>query len=271
MSAHRTAAHVYFTSNDSISRFTKGNPCPVCGGSDEHPRHRGERCHGFLSSDREWVHCSREEYAGKCVFHRKSGTWSHCLHGSCPCGVTHNPGPPSGNGKPKANGKPRPATTIDHDHPIKVYIYFNDSKIPAFQVRRLNVLDESGKVIDKTFRQYRWNGTEYVAGLGKTKTLLYRLPELLAADLGQLVWICEGEKDADRLAAAGLLATTCPMGAGKWDDRFSEVLRGRSCVVLVDNDNAGRKDAQQKAQSLAGKAASVRVVGKSPACPRRAT
>jgi predicted acylesterase/phospholipase RssA len=44
---------------------------------------------------------------------------------------------------------------------------------------------------------------------------LYRLPELLAADRKQPVFVAEGEKDADNLWRHGLVATTNPMGAGK--------------------------------------------------------
>ena len=50
------------------------------------------------------------------------------------------------------------------------------------------------------------------------------------------------------------------MGAGKWRDSYSEYLRGAKCVILPDNDDPGRKHAQQVARSLYGKAASVKVL-----------
>ena len=45
--------------------------------------------------------------------------------------------------------------------------------------------------------------------------VLYRLPEVLAA--GE-VWVVEGEKDADSLAALGIVATCNAGGAGKWSE-----------------------------------------------------
>ena len=65
------------------------------------------------------------------------------------------------------------------------------------------------------------------------------------------------------------MATCNPMGAGKWQDRYSESLRGRHCLIIPDNDPAtkefpdggkGRYHARQVAQSLHGKAASVKIV-----------
>jgi hypothetical protein len=89
---------------------------------------------------------------------------------------------------------------------------------------------------------------------------LYRLPELLAADRKQPVFVAEGEKDADNLWRHGLVATTNPMGAGKWSQVDDKPLEGRQVVILPDNDEAGRKHAEQIAQSLYGRAASVRIV-----------
>ncbi|MGQ0849829.1 MAG: hypothetical protein ACT4OP_12095 [Actinomycetota bacterium] len=44
------------------------------------------------------------------------------------------------------------------------------------------------------------------------RRVLYRLPEVLA--VSGTIYVGEGEKDADRLASLGLIATTNPMGAG---------------------------------------------------------
>jgi RecA-family ATPase len=71
------------------------------------------------------------------------------------------------------------------------------------------------------------------------RRVLYRLPELLAADPAEIIFICEGEKDADRLADAGLIATTNPGGAGKFTADFAPALAGRRVIVLQDNDEAG--------------------------------
>ena len=90
--------------------------------------------------------------------------------------------------------------------------------------------------------------------------MLYRLPELLAADSAHTVFVVEGEKDVDRLWAGGLVATTNPHGAGKWRPEYGESLRGRHVVILPDNDAPGRAHGEHVAHALHDQAASVRVV-----------
>ena len=88
----------------------------------------------------------------------------------------------------------------------------------------------------------------------------YRLPELQSADRSETVHIVEGEEDVDRLRQHGLVATTNPLGARKWRDEHSNFLRGRSAVVMGDNDRDGREHVRQVARSLFGKATSIRVL-----------
>jgi len=90
--------------------------------------------------------------------------------------------------------------------------------------------------------------------------VLYRLPELLAADPSQPVILVEGEKDADGVAALGVCATTNPGGSKKWRDSYSDALAGRHVVLLPDNDVAGREHAELAAARIAPRAASVRIV-----------
>jgi len=134
--------------------------------------------------------------------------------------------------------------------------------------------DEGGKFLFQTvkytpkdFRQRRpacaggwiWN-------MDGVRRVLYRLPELLAADYSATVFIPEGEKDVDRLRAGGLVATCNPMGAGSaknnfnWRDEYNEALAGRNVVIIPDNDQAGRDHAQAIARSLQGVAATVKML-----------
>ena len=128
--------------------------------------------------------------------------------------------------------------------------------------------DEGGELLfqacrmkPKDFRQRHPDGSGgWVWNLRGVRRVLYRLPELVNADPAAWLFVVEGEKDADRLAGLGLVATTCPMGAGKWRDEYGEALKGRRVAVVPDNDEPGRKHARQVACSLYGKAAEVRVV-----------
>ena len=119
--------------------------------------------------------------------------------------------------------------------------------------------DESGQLLyqavrydNKDFSQRRPDGKDgWKWNLDGVRRVLYRLPELLRANPDDWVFIVEGEKDVDRLFDEGLIATTCPMGAGKWDDNFSEFLNDRKLIAIIpDNDEAGKKHAKQIAESL---------------------
>jgi len=74
------------------------------------------------------------------------------------------------------------------------------------------------------------------------------------------VFICEGEKCADSVAAAGFVATTNSEGAGKWTPELNEWFKGRTVYILPDNDEPGRDHAQAVAAALNGTARNVRVV-----------
>jgi DNA primase len=90
------------------------------------------------------------------------------------------------------------------------------------------------------------------------KRVPYRLPEFRFAT--GAVFIAEGEKDADRLADSGLLATTLPCGAGKWRPEFAEYFTNRDVVILPDNDDVGRAGSEEIAVGLHEIAKSVKVV-----------
>jgi putative DNA primase/helicase len=135
---------------------------------------------------------------------------------------------------------------------VATYSYTDEHSVILYQTLRYE---------PKEFRQRRPDGQGgWVWDLQGVRRVLYRLPELLAAQADTPIFVTEGEKDADNLRAAGLTATTCPLGAGKWRPEYTETLRGRHVVILPDNDEAGRKHARQVADALCGIAASVRVL-----------
>jgi hypothetical protein len=120
--------------------------------------------------------------------------------------------------------------------------------------------DESGALLfqvvrkpNKVFRQRRPDGRDgWVWNLQGVRLVLYRLPELLAADPAEPVFVVEGEKDVDGLRALGFAATTNPQGPGKWLAEYSVALRGRQVVAIPDNDGAGRSHMEEVARSVYG-------------------
>jgi AAA domain/Toprim-like len=94
------------------------------------------------------------------------------------------------------------------------------------------------------------------SGAGNRK-VLYRWPDLKKV-AHNTVFVCEGEKDADRLASHNFLAVTVASGA--WSEEAIMALAGYECLILEDNDAPGRKKALKAAEALHGVAASVRIV-----------
>ena len=92
-------------------------------------------------------------------------------------------------------------------------------------------------------------------------TVLYNLSNLIkAVNDNQTVYIVEGEKDVENLKKIGLVATTNPMGAGKWKSHYNKYFTGAEVVILPDNDEPGRKHADAIVKGLKGKAKSIKVV-----------
>jgi putative DNA primase/helicase len=143
--------------------------------------------------------------------------------------------------------------------PIAIYDYRDEHSSLLFQVCRFGP--------KKTFAQRAPDGnggwrvnTEGKWTIAGVRRVVYRLPELLAAPADQLVFVVEGEKDVDRLASLGLVATCNPGGAGKWRARYAVFFQQRDVVILPDNDDAGRDHARSVAANLEPFTASVRLL-----------
>ena len=226
-------------------RFTRDAPCPICGGYDGMPRGREERCFGFLSSDTRYAHCTREEWAGALPFHDESGTYAHRLDGPCGCGASHGPTPTRTRG---ARSQVLDGSHFDRCPKPYPCDYTDEGGTVLFRVARWNHRDGS-----KTYAVYRPDGNGgWVSGLGDARRLPYHLPEALAAVArGEPLYIAEGEKNVEALHAIGIAATCNPMGAGKWRENYTELLKNAERVrVTADNDEDGRAHARAIATSF---------------------
>src|SRR5262245_11021189 len=71
------------------------------------------------------------------------------------------------------------------------------------------------------------------------------------------VFVTEGEKDADNVAALGLCATT--VASSNWSDDCVQALAGRDCWIFEDNDDTTFATREWLAADADGRR---------PSCPR---
>jgi len=138
------------------------------------------------------------------------------------------------------------------------YRYVDEEGEELYQV--LRVPQPNGS---KVFLQRHWDAAQdgWSWNIQGVRRVLYRLHEVKRAiDKGRTIFIPEGEKDVETLRAHGFAATCSPMGAGKWDDSYSESLAGADVVVIADADEPGRRHARQVFDSLDEAGCSVRVM-----------
>src|ERR1035441_4246434 len=149
-----------------------------------------------------------------------------------------------GRNEPKA-GKPK------HGQVVATYDYTDAVGTLVYQSVRY--------AEPKGFRQRRPDGKGgWTWNMDGVTRVPFNLPALVRANVAL---IAEGEKDALNLkeASAGFsdkkgrpsYAATCNIsGAGKWLDEYSPYFAGKKAFVFPDNDDPGRKHAQQVCASI---------------------
>ena len=209
------------THSDLIwNRVTAAKPCPVCG--------RPKWC--SVSEDGDWAFCMHVESERA----SKSGQgWMHRL---------------------------RPGNS---DAPQVVRMHPAASRRPT-KITSYEAIDAEGKLVAIHVREeyedgekdFKWYGPDRKIGikrlgLSDRDVPLYRLPQLLEADPGRLVVLCEGEKAADALAALGVVAVGTMTGAAVVPSpAVLAPLVGRNVLLWPDNDEPGRKHMRGVAATL---------------------
>lgn len=105
--------------------------------------------------------------------------------------------------------------------------------------------------------------TLFEKGAGEDAPLIYRLPELIAdkdARPDDPIFLCEGEKDVDRLRSVGLIATTNANGALSWKPELNSLFADRDVRIMVDNDEKGRKRRDLLLRELSPVARTVKAI-----------
>jgi len=206
-----------------------------------------------------------------------------------PWGESHSDAPRGRRaGSESSNRQPVRKSAADDGKSVKKPLKRSDFKPDWSNLGEIvtiyDFLDEQGEVLHQTFRFHPKNFRQrrrpvadekpaedgWVYFLDGIEPVLYRLPEVLAAEIDTPIFFVEGEKDADTLRELGLLSSSVPMGAGKWRESYGKTLDGKWVVVLGDNDEAGRKHVFRVCQELnssAERLGAVYLAEKWASCP----
>ena len=119
------------------------------------------------------------------------------------------------------------------------------------------LLYENVRYEPKDFRQRHYINGRAVWGLGDVERVPYRLPDLYRKPSGSMVFLCEGEKDADVAADIGLFASN----AKNWQRDWNIYLHSSDrIVVLADHDAAGIRQAEKTAAVVGSELRNVQLL-----------
>jgi hypothetical protein len=143
----------------------------------------------------------------------------------------------------KARGLWQPDGT-ENPRMVATYDYTDENGNLLYQVVRYQ---------PKDFKQRRPDGCGGWIWKKGQRQVLYHLKEVIEA---LIVFVVEGEKDAEALRERGFVATTNAGGSSApWLPQYTEALRGREVILLPDADRPGRQRVLNIARALLGNVA----------------
>ena len=223
-----------------LQRFTHGVTCPVCGGSEDDPRVQAHAVLGFALA--RWVIALAKSSPKDANFMSdpaRTGTGSRGNAAAGSSTVPPIPASPAG-ARPLALGPSSSTSTsiaMRRAPCCSRSCGSRTARLSPAPARSEAALESRGRAQGALQPAGRRDCRSRSAGLGRGGR--------------------EGRRPAGVARPAGHVQ---PGGAGKWLDEFSQSLAGRHCRIIADNDNVGREHARKVARSLAGKAASVKIV-----------
>jgi hypothetical protein len=259
--------HIMTSQRTAVARFSRTNPCPICGGHDGLARGKSVRCFGYYDRQGEYARCTREEHAGS-LSQNRDGTYSHRLHGPCRCGRVHGGAPDSAD-KAHASATPvrrRAERRFRSYFTLRAFLikYYGDGAAvtpwiyraadgsEAFRVLRIDYRAPDGAKA-KSYRPcHKGEDGRWRLSRPEGKLPLYNLPGILLAPPQAIITLLEGEKCADIASALGLPYVTASAHGAKapWLADWS-ALAGRSVAILPDADEDGAGYAERISALLA--------------------
>lgn len=130
------------------------------------------------------------------------------------------------------------------------YVYRDKDGSELYRVKRVDYAD--GR--KDCFQEYRGKPTLPV----EVRTL-YNYHKI-HGNTYDFICLCEGEKTADALCECGYIGTTNPLGSKNWEQKYADLLKGQSVLVMPDADQHGEAWRDEVMKSLQGIASEVRVI-----------
>lgn len=130
------------------------------------------------------------------------------------------------------------------------------TRIYQYRDQAGNILCRKVKLPSKKMWFERLEGDAWYSGLDGMLVPLYNIQRVMAASL---VFLVEGEKDAETINNGGECGTTNHAGAKGWPPHLTEQLRDKRVIICLDNDEAGRKRLKTLTKALAPVVKELRV------------
>lgn len=113
-----------------------------------------------------------------------------------------------------------------------------------------HLLYENVRFEPKDFRQRHFDkGGKEIWSLNGARRVPYRLPELIKAihnNPDEIIYLTEGEKDADNLRELGFTASSFK----NWKPEFNRFIQNAPVVLLTDHDHSGLRQANEAANVI---------------------
>lgn len=126
------------------------------------------------------------------------------------------------------------------------YEYADEAGAVLYRTKRIEMAGKAKRFLAEHLKGDRW-----LNGMGEVRRIPYLLPDIIAAP-DATIYLVEGERKADKLASWGFVATSIAFGAKGWAEKhsYAEHFRGRTVVILPDNDEPGREYADKVRTSV---------------------
>ncbi len=131
------------------------------------------------------------------------------------------------------------------EHTLRKHIYLNKNGDKYMRILKTDSPDTP-------FLPQRYEDNKWETGTKGLKYIPYKLPDLInAVKENKVIFITNGEKDADTLEELGFNATTSPfIDKNKWNYTCNQYVKGATVVVIKELSDYGKEFADETMRRL---------------------